>query len=153
MLLWLTSPFSACVLYSSLCRSFIWSAHLMFTQPPADHISSCFYTLLWGFLLCFYHFLFVTQPLKVLWTHLEVLYSMMWLVKPTKKKTISTTQINHLGDVPKGSISRWEIKNNMHIHCPAVADSGLGCSRISIHCPDPSFFGAASRLNPQWPGR
>ncbi len=39
-------------------------------------------------------------------------------------------QTNHLGDFPKDSITRWEIKNKMHIHCPLAADSGLGCSRV-----------------------
>jgi hypothetical protein len=44
--------------------------------------------------------------------------------------TISTMWINHLGDIPKDSITRWEIKNNMHIRCPVPADSGLSCSRM-----------------------
>ncbi len=69
---------------------------------------------------------------KVWWTQLEILYSMMWLIKlKTKITRISTMRINHLGDVPKDSITRWEIMNNMHIHCPVAADSGLGCSWMS----------------------
>jgi hypothetical protein len=46
-----------------------------------------------------------------------------------KKKTISTMQIIHLRDVLKDSFTRREIKNNMNIHCPVAADSGLGCLR------------------------
>ncbi len=31
----------------------------------------------------------------------------------------------------KRQYSRWKIKNNMHIHCPIAAGSGLGCSWVS----------------------
>jgi hypothetical protein len=44
--------------------------------------------------------------------------------------------IKQLGDVPKDSITGWEIKNNMNIHCLVATGSGLGRSRmytIQVH--------------------
>jgi hypothetical protein len=56
---------------------------------------------------------------------------MMWLIKPKNIKIISTMQIIIWGNIPKESITGWEIKNNMYIHSPKAADPGLGCSQLS----------------------
>ncbi len=40
-------------------------------------------------------------------------------------------QIIIWGNIPKDSITGWEIKNNMYVHSAKAADSGLGCLQLS----------------------
>ncbi len=55
----------------------------------------------------------------------------MWLIKPKKYDNNQDYADNHLGNIPKDSITGWEIKNNNYVHSPVAADSGLGCSQTS----------------------
>jgi hypothetical protein len=99
--------------------------------------------------------MFGTQPRKVWWMHVEIIYSMMWLIKPKNITTINTMQITIWGNVPKDSITWWEIKNNIYIQYtlqrPQILDWAVrGCP---LHCPDPSLLRATHRLSLGWPGR
>jgi hypothetical protein len=38
----------------------------------------------------------------------------------------------------------------MHIHCPVAQILDWAARKGPLHCPDPSFLGAASRLTSQW---
>ncbi len=46
-------------------------------------------------------FLFVTEPTRVRWTHLEVIYFMMWLIKPKKYNNNQYHAYDHLGERSK----------------------------------------------------
>ncbi len=65
-------------------------------------------------------------------THVEeIVYSMMWLIKPRNITTISTMQIIIWVSIPKESITGWEIKNNINVHFSRATSSGLGL--VNVH--------------------
>jgi hypothetical protein len=63
--------------------------------------------------------------------HMEIIYSMMWLIKPKTYKNNQYYADNHLGNISKDSITGWEIKNNIYVHSPMATGSGLGCPQMA----------------------
>jgi hypothetical protein len=86
--------------------------------------------------------------------HLEVIYSMMWLIKPKNITIISIMQISIWESVPKDSVLLDEKHRTIFtdtLQGPQVL--GWAACKCPLHCPGPSLLRAISRLSLQWPGR
>jgi hypothetical protein len=62
---------------------------------------------------------------------MDIVYSMMWLIKPKTYNNNQYYAITTWGNVPKDSITGWEIKNNIYVHSPLATGSGFGCLQMS----------------------
>jgi hypothetical protein len=81
-------------------------------------------------------------------------YSMMLLIKPKNITTISTTQINHLGEHSKRQYYWMRNKEQYVSTLSGDRRFWIGLSRLSTTLsPDPSLLKATSKLSFQWPGR
>ncbi len=74
-------------------------------------------------------------------------YSGVWLIK-LKDKNNQYYVDKPFESVPQDSITRWEIKNNIYMHYPGVADTDWAtCESPGCTHPGPSFLKGESRLN------
>jgi hypothetical protein len=75
--------------------------------------------------------LFATQPRRERWTNLEVIYSMMWLIKPKKYNNNQYYAYDHLGERSKRQYYWMRNKEQYYVHSPGTTGSGLGWLQMS----------------------
>jgi hypothetical protein len=81
--------------------------------------------------------------------HLEVIYSMMWLIKPKKYNNNQYYAVNHLGRRSKGQYY-WMRNGEQYLYTYTLQGPqvlGWAACKCPLHCPGPSLLRATSRLS------